>query len=501
MGMRMAATAVVSRRFGDKKYFEAGSITFQSMLAGGVLALLTGGVAAYFARDILFLMGAGPEVVAIGLSNAHIIFAGNIAILLLFMINGAFRGAGQPHLAMRALWIANGCNLVLDPLFIFGIGTIGGMGLEGAAWATTIGRSPGVVYQLYHLLNGKHQLKILRENLVLSLSAIVKIMKLASGGMGQFLIDSVSWILLNRIIAEFESNARAGYTIAFRIIVFILLPAWGLSSAAATLVGQNLGAQKVERAERAVWLTARYNVAIMAAITLVFVLSGKHLSVFFTTDPEVIRLATEALTIITLGYFFFGLGMVMIQAFKRTREIMDWSELDAAYALAKDNGFPFRMHVLIGGNRQPAWIESLPAAEQLEEIEEWFSLVANRYPDIDFLKVVNEPLHDPPNSAGSGGGNYIAALGGAGSTGWDGVLNSFRLARKYFPDTKLMINEYNIVGDASKTRKYKAIIELFQKEELIDAIGGQGYAFSTTGASSTTTSNLNSLAETGHQSM
>ena len=182
---------------------------------------------------------------------------------------------------------------------------------------------------------------------------------------------------------------------------------------------------------------------------------------------------------------------------ERTRDVMDWSELDAAYALAKDNGFPFRMHVLIWGNQQPAWIEGLPAAEQLEEIEEWFSLVANRYPDIDFLEVVNEPLHDPPNSAGSGGGNYIAALGGAGSTGWDWVLNSFRLARKYFPDTELMINEYNIVGDASKTRRYKAIIELLQKEELIDAIGVQGHAFSTTAASSTITSNLNSLAETG----
>ncbi|WP_017730208.1 endo-1,4-beta-xylanase [Nafulsella turpanensis] len=182
---------------------------------------------------------------------------------------------------------------------------------------------------------------------------------------------------------------------------------------------------------------------------------------------------------------------------ERTRDVMDWSGLDAAYKLAKDNGFPFRMHVLIWGNQQPSWIENLPPEEQLEEIEEWFSLVTERYPDIDFLEVVNEPLHDPPSEAGSGGGNYIGALGGTGTTGRDWILNSFRLARKYFPNAALMINEYNIVGNASNTHKYRRIIELLQAEDLIDAIGVQGHAFSTTGESSVITANLNSLAETG----
>lgn len=315
MGVSIAATALVSRRFGEKNYTEAGNITYQLVVTGSLLALLMGALATYYAADILALMGAEPGVIATGIRYAQIIFAGNIAIIILFLVNGAFRGAGLPHLAMRALWIANGANIILDPILIFGIGSIDGLGLEGAAWATTAGRSLGVVYQLYHLLNGRHLLRIGRENLTIRLSMIWRILKVSSGGMGQYLIDSASWIFLTRLIAEFGSHALAGYTIAFRIIVFTILPAWGLSSAAATLVGQNLGAQKGKRAEIAVWLTARYNVIFMAAITLIFILFGEHLARFFTMEAEVIRVTSEALKIITLGYIFFGLGMVMVQAF------------------------------------------------------------------------------------------------------------------------------------------------------------------------------------------
>ncbi|RDV14489.1 MATE family efflux transporter [Pontibacter diazotrophicus] len=315
MGISIAATALVSRRFGEKKYAEAGNVTYQLLVTGSTLALLLGAFATYFAADILNLMGATPDVIASGLTFAQIIFAGNIAIMVLFLVNGAFRGAGLPHLAMRALWIANGANIILDPILIFGVGAIDGLGLEGAAWATNIGRSLGVVYQLYHLLNGRHLLQIGRENLVIRFAMIRKILQVSSGGIGQYLIDSASWIFLTRIIAEFGSQALAGYTIAFRIIIFTILPSWGLSSAAATLVGQNLGAQKGKRAEIAVWLTARYNVIFMAAVTVVFLLFGEHLAGFFTAEPEVIRVASEALKIITLGYIFFGLGMVMVQAF------------------------------------------------------------------------------------------------------------------------------------------------------------------------------------------
>ncbi|AHM58353.1 MATE efflux family protein [Flammeovirgaceae bacterium 311] len=344
MGISMAGTAMVSRRFGEKNYLEAGSAAYQLLVTGAVLALITGGLAFYFAAEILALMGAEQDVIAIGVSYTRIIFAGNISIILLFLINGIFRGAGLPHLAMRALWIANGANIILDPLLIFGIGTMAGLGLEGAAWATTIGRSIGVLYQLYHLFNGRHLLRIVRENVVFSYKVVIRILKVASGGMGQFLIDSASWIFLTRIIAEFGSSALAGYTIAFRIIIFTLLPAWGLSSAAATLVGQNLGAQKAKRAEISVWLTARYNVIFLAVITLVFVLFGEYLSGIFTSDPEVIAIASEALRIITLGYVFFGLGMVMVQAFNgagdtRTPALINifvlwFIEIPLAYLLA-----------------------------------------------------------------------------------------------------------------------------------------------------------------------
>jgi endo-1,4-beta-xylanase len=182
---------------------------------------------------------------------------------------------------------------------------------------------------------------------------------------------------------------------------------------------------------------------------------------------------------------------------ERNRNQMTWGELDNAYKYAKDNGFPFRFHVLIWGNQQPAWIENLPAEEQLKEIREWFDAVSKRYKDIDFIEVVNEPLHDPPSQAGSGGGNYINALGGTGATGWDWIINSFKLAREYFPGTKLMINEYNIIGNTTNTNRYLGIINLLKKDSLIDIVGFQGHAFSTTGAASTMKSNLDLLAATG----
>jgi putative MATE family efflux protein len=349
MGISMAATAMVSRRFGEKNYHQAGSAAFQLIVTGAILALLIGMVTAYFAADILKFMGAEDEVIVTGVAYTRIIFAGNLAIILLFLINGAFRGAGQPHLAMRALWISNGANIILDPLLIFGIGNIEGLGLEGAAWATTTGRSIGVIYQLYHLLNGKHLLKILKDNIGLSYSVILRILKVSSGGMGQFLIESASWIFLTRIIAEFGSNALAGYTVAFRVITFTLLPAWGLASAAATLVGQNLGARRARRAEISVWFTARYNVFFLAIITVLFILLGEHIAGFFTNDAEVINIASQALKIITLGYVFFGLGMVMIQAFNGAGDtktptfvnilVLWFFEIPLAYLLAVTFGF------------------------------------------------------------------------------------------------------------------------------------------------------------------
>lgn len=314
-GISMAGTALISRRFGEKEYEEAGTATFQLLVVGMIISIFLGLGGWFFAEDLLRVMGAEEAVVKSGTNYARIVFAGNTAIMLLFLINGAFRGAGQAHLAMRSLWIANGLNIVLDPLLIFGIGSWTGYGLDGAAIATTFGRSMGVVYQFYHLFNGKHKLKILRQNLLVKWETIKKIIDLSLGGMGQFLIDSISWVALTRMNAEFGSAALAGYTIAFRVLIFTILPAWGLSGAAATLVGQNLGAKEVDRAEKAVWLTTRYNVIFMASVTGIYLLFNQQLAGFFTDIPEVQEIAAQGLWVISIGYVFFAVGMVLTQAF------------------------------------------------------------------------------------------------------------------------------------------------------------------------------------------
>lgn len=332
-GFNMAATALVSRRFGEKNYQDAGSATFQLLLVGTVLSIVMGVLGWTYAADLLRLMGAEEKIIESGSSYAKIVFAGNTAILLLFLCNGAFRGAGQAHHAMRSLMIANGLNILLDPLFIFGIGTWEGFGLDGAAIATTFGRSMGVLYQLYHLFNGKHKLKILGENIALSWETIKKIMVLSLGGMGQTLIDSMSWVALTRMNAEFGSAALAGYTIAFRILIFTILPAWGLSGAAATLVGQNLGAQKTKRAELAVWLTVRYNVIFMASVTGIYLLFSKQLVGLFTSIPDVGNVAAQGLWVIALGYVFFAVGMVLTQAFNGAGDTRTPAWINAAVLL------------------------------------------------------------------------------------------------------------------------------------------------------------------------
>jgi putative MATE family efflux protein len=330
---------------------KAGDSAFQLLLVGGSISVLLGLGGWFLAKDILQLMGAESDVLEIGVSYAKIIFAGNSAIMLLFLINGAFRGAGQPHLAMRALWIANGFNIVLDPLFIFGIGSWAGWGLDGAAIATTLGRGLGVLYQLYHLFNGKHKLHILTQNIKVRWKTIRKILDIAIGGMGQFLIDSVAWLALTRMNAEFGSAALAGYTIAMRVLIFTILPAWGLSGAAATLVGQNLGAKHVGRAEEAVWLTTKYNVIFMASVTGIYLLFSKQLAGFFTDIPEVQDIAAQGLWVIVLGYVFFAIGMVLTQAFNGAGDtktpawinigVLWCIEVPLAWVLAFPLGFGF----------------------------------------------------------------------------------------------------------------------------------------------------------------
>lgn len=315
MGISMAGTALIARRFGEEKYKAAGSAAFQLLFFGGVISVILGILGFIFAGDILMLMGASDNVLQVGTSYTRVIFAGNTAVMLLFLINGAFRGAGEAHLAMRTLIISNGLNIILDPILIFGLFSFEGFGLQGAAWATTIGRSIGVCYQLYHILNGKHRLVILKENIKLRWKTIKNIALISLGGMGQFLIDSVAWIVITRITAAFGDTAVAGMTVTMRILMFSLMPAWGLSGAAATLVGQYLGAKKVKRASMSVWLTVRYNVIFLSFVTVIYLLFGDYLAYALSDSQEVNEIGALGLRVIVLGYILFGVGMVMIQAF------------------------------------------------------------------------------------------------------------------------------------------------------------------------------------------
>ncbi len=315
IGLSMAATATVARRVGEKRPELAADAAFQAIAIAVGFSLVIALVGGFFARDILRLMGGEPALVEAGVGYTRLMFASNISIMLLFLVNGIFRGAGNASLAMRSLWIANGLNILLDPLFIFGWGPVPAFGVTGAAIATTIGRSVGVVYQLYHLFGGRALVRVGYANLVLRTTTLLRLLKIASGSMGQFLVESASWIFLVRIIAVFGSEALAGYTIAVRIIIFSILPSWGLSNAAATLVGQNLGAGYPLRAEQSVWQTAFYNLLFLLALSMVFYAAAYPMVRLFSDNPVVVQHGAEALRIICVGYAFVSYGMVVGQSF------------------------------------------------------------------------------------------------------------------------------------------------------------------------------------------
>lgn len=315
VGLSIAVTAIVARRVGEKNYQRAGDAAMQAILLAVMIGVPLGTVGYLFAGDVLSLMGGEPRLIEEGTGYAEIMYAGNISIILLFLINAIFRGAGNPSIAMQSLWIANGLNILLDPILIFGWGPIPEMGVMGAAVATTTGRSIGVLYQLTHLFWGNGVIRLGIKNLVIRINTIVEIIKVASGGIAQFLIESASWIFLVRVVSIFGSEALAGYTIAFRVIVFTLLPSWGMSNAAATLVGQNLGAKAPDRAESAVWKTALYNGGFLLLVSGVFIFFSHEILEIFTDEPAVIAIGESALQIICLGYVFFSYGMVISQAF------------------------------------------------------------------------------------------------------------------------------------------------------------------------------------------
>ncbi len=309
IGLSMGATAMVARRVGEKNYDGAAKAGAQAALLCFIVTILISCTGFFFAEKILSLMGGDAQVLAMGASYARIMLTGNVVIMLLFLLNGIFRGAGDAAIAMRSLWLANICNIILCPILIHRFG------LPGAAMATTTGRSIGVCYQVYHLFKGKGIIKIHLHHFIPDAAVLRSIFNIASTATLQFLIGSASWIAMARIISGFGSDAIAGYTIAIRLLIFFIMPAWGLSNAAATLVGQNLGAKQPERAETSVWKTAKYNAIFMAIVSLLFVTCAEFFVGLINKDPAVVKTAVTALRIVSMGYIFYGVGMVMINAF------------------------------------------------------------------------------------------------------------------------------------------------------------------------------------------
>ena len=314
-GLAIGVTALVARRAGEKNFNAAADIAVQAILLGTFLSVIISIFGFIYPKEILSLMGASAKVAEENYLFTQIMLTGNIVIMLLFINNAVFRGIGNASIAMKALLIANAINIVLDPLLILGIGPFPKLGVVGAAVATTIGRSCGVLYQFYHLFNGKALVKLVRKQFVIQLKLIRSILDTSFGGMFQFIIGSCSWIFLAMIIAESGTAAVSGYGTAIRICIFTILPAWGLANAAATLVGQNLGANQPERAEKSVWRTAFLTFCFFAVVAVIFFLFGKRLMLFFTQDMEAVIAGTQCLQILAIGYVFFAYGMIISQAF------------------------------------------------------------------------------------------------------------------------------------------------------------------------------------------
>jgi putative MATE family efflux protein len=346
IGLSMAATAVVARRIGEKNEVGAAVAAMQALWLALLLTLIMSVAGVVWASDVLRLMGAEAETIAIGTPYVRIMFGGSIVIVLLFLINGIFRGAGNAAIAMKSLWIANIANILLCPLFIYGLGPVPRMGLTGAAVATTIGRGIGVLYQLYFLFNGKSLIKLSVARLKGEWEVIKSLIQVAWPATLQFVIASCSWIFLARLVAETGgSEASAGYQTALRIVMFFILPAWGISNAAATLVGQNLGAKDTARAEHAVMTTAKYNAIFMAVVSFFFLFGADLIVSVFDLQPPVHKIAVQALRIISTGYIFYGIGMVINSSFNgagdtRTPTVINifgfWLfQIPLAYLLAK----------------------------------------------------------------------------------------------------------------------------------------------------------------------
>lgn len=376
IGLSTGATAIVARRIGEKNPQAAAHAGAQSLLLAVALSIVLSVFGAIFADDILKIMGASSEVVQQGTPFAQIMLGGSTAILLLFLINGIFRGAGDAAMAMRSLWLASGINIILCPLFIHAFG------LKGAAMATVIGRSSGVAYQCYHLFKGSGVLKFVAGHFKFDFPIVESLVKIAWPASLQFMIGSGSWIVLTRLVAETGgTSASAGYQIAFRNFVFFILPAWGLSNAAATLMGQNLGAQQIARAEQSVLTTAKYNAILMSFVTLLFVCFAGPIVRVFTQDEAIAIHGIQALRIIGSGFIFYGVAMVMTQALNGAGDTKTPTRINffcfwifqtpLAYLLAK--GFALNAH---------GAIMAIPISELLLAAIAWYYFKKGHWKDV-----------------------------------------------------------------------------------------------------------------------
>ncbi len=316
IGISMAATAIVARRMGEKDPVSAAKAGVQAIIIAFAINLIISILGIIYAPDLLLWMGASPETATQGAPFMKLMMGSSIFIMLLFLINGIFRGAGKAAIAMKSLWIANVTNIILCPIFINGLGPIPAFGLTGAAIATTIGRGTGVFYQAYHLFNGKNSLKVKISHFIPDWKQILSLLKIASPAVLQFVIASCSWIFLAKLVATTGGDkGSAGYQTALRLMMFFMLPAWGLSNAAATLVGQNLGAKQIKRAEESVLKTAKYNVIFMLLISIISFLFAKVFVSFFTNDEQIKVVAVNAIYILSSGFVFYGIGMVLMNTF------------------------------------------------------------------------------------------------------------------------------------------------------------------------------------------
>jgi putative MATE family efflux protein len=315
IGLSMAVTAIVARRVGEHRGDEAALSAVQAVLLAVLISLPVAVAGIVWAQDLLRLMGADPWAVQHGYRYTQWMLGGNVVILLLFVINAIFRGAGDAAAAMRVLWVANGLNIVLDPILIFGAGPIPALGIEGAAIATNIGRGAGVLMQLWILARGSEHLRIARSSLRLDGAALLRILRTSLGGIGQMIISMTAWVFLMRILASVSTEAVAGATIAMRVMMFTLMPAWGMSNAAATLVGQNLGAGEPARAESAVWRIGWMNMAFTLSVSVAFLVWHDGIVGLFTDDAAIVAIGGEWLLILSYSYFVYGWWMVAVQAF------------------------------------------------------------------------------------------------------------------------------------------------------------------------------------------